>query len=387
MRNAVPEVPTGAESPMTVLPRTPPASLPPVGLPKLVLSQPVTPARFNFDVHKMPKRRSSSASHRGPRRSPLVSFVTKPVAVDHQPRTPNNFCLTPTLRSPERYLRPDDDKKSSLKSYSTMVSECDQQEVLVNFITNSTTNISRVDAPPRLIKKTAKKENWFIPYEDISMEPKPFANGAQASIYKGNIRGTNVCIKKLTKIQDLEDILREIALWRSVRHPSIVMFLGASFTPKSGPLIVMEVMHHGDLTANVDKLTRTMQLETAISLAEGLAWLHGNNPAILHRDLKPQNILFDKHMRAKITDLGLSRLQEIDAGKHTMTGKTGTLRYMAPEIDVFSFGLLVYYIFLKSQPFVGFSRKKRESFAKEGQDFKIAHNAQCVVVRDACSKA
>jgi len=81
-----------------------------------------------------------------------------------------------------------------------------------------------------------------------------------------------------------------------------------------------------------------------------------------------------------------------------MTGKTGTLRYMAPEvlngeqytskIDVFSFGLLVYYIFLKSQPFVGFSRKKRESFAKEGQDFKMPPGSydlgikSCVEVRE-----
>jgi serine/threonine protein kinase len=86
------------------------------------------------------------------------------------------------------------------------------------------------------------------------------------------------------------------------------------------------------------------------SVAQGMRYLHSFSPPILHRDIKPGNILVSKNGTCKITDFGVSRLMA--EGKARMTRDAGTLMYMAPECfddrveygeksDVFSYGLVL----------------------------------------------
>jgi len=75
-------------------------------------------------------------------------------------------------------------------------------------------------------------------------------------VFHGSFRQLEVCVKQLKKkfsINDLKDIRQEIALWRSMRHPNIVLFIGASYSKERGVQIVMEDMKGGDLLNRVKK--------------------------------------------------------------------------------------------------------------------------------------
>jgi serine/threonine protein kinase len=75
-------------------------------------------------------------------------------------------------------------------------------------------------------------------------------------------------------------------------------------------------------------------LQLSIELSRAVSFLHNCNPPIIHRDLKPANLLLTASGRLKVCDFGLSRVKQVGfkLGAYRMTGKTGSLRYMAPEV-------------------------------------------------------
>mmetsp|Transcript_31301 Transcript_31301/g.43875 ORF Transcript_31301/g.43875 Transcript_31301/m.43875 type:complete len:158 (+) Transcript_31301:861-1334(+) len=94
--------------------------------------------------------------------------------------------------------------------------------------------------------------------------------------------------------------------------------------------------------------------------------------------------MFGSGGQAKLGDFGLARIRaskKMDRG-YKMTGRTGTLRYMAPEVliepveydekvDVYSLGLITYFVVTSYQPFMNYSRCEREDFARKRQNFKV----------------
>jgi serine/threonine protein kinase len=105
-------------------------------------------------------------------------------------------------------------------------------------------------------------------------------------------------------------------------------------------------------------------LQWSIELARALCFLHNCNPVVIHRDLKPANLLLNEDCHLKVGDFGLSKVKDMQkiAGTYCMTGKTGSMRYMAPEVfldqpeydekvDIFSSALIMWYMALGERPF------------------------------------
>ena len=153
-----------------------------------------------------------------------------------------------------------------------------------------------------------------------------------------------------------------------LRHPHIVQFLGVAYLPGSPiPVLLME-----KLQTSLDNLLETspnIPLDVKVHLltgtAQGVVYLQSHTPPIAHRDLTARNILIDSGLAAKIADLGVARMVNIQPGQlaATMTAGPGNNLYMPPEtvqeegatryntaIDIFSFGVVSLFTLTQTFP-------------------------------------
>jgi len=112
-------------------------------------------------------------------------------------------------------------------------------------------------------------------------------------------------------------LLRELELMVRCRHPNIVQFLGFVETPF---IIVMEHVPMGDLRSywKSRRVSVGHKMSISVDVLRALAYLHNRQPSkIIHRDVKPANVLITKSGVAKLTDFGLSRILGGDDSKHS----------------------------------------------------------------------
>ena len=102
-----------------------------------------------------------------------------------------------------------------------------------------------------------------------------------------------------------------------------------------------------------------------LDLSRAVCFLHSCTIPIMHRDLKPSNLLLSEHQHLKVSDFGLCKtMQKVaeDGTPYSMTGCTGTKRYMAPEVvlskpdydqkvDVYSMAMIFWYMAQGERPF------------------------------------
>eukprot|EP00775_Hariotina_reticulata_P006309 gene6309-6544_t len=101
-------------------------------------------------------------------------------------------------------------------------------------------------------------------------------------------------------------------------------------------------------------------LSIACDVARAMHYLHTLQPQVVHRDLKPQNVLLDLQGRAKVCDFGISKMRDVSLAVSSTRLQAGTPAYMAPEqfegcpvtekVDVFAFGVLLWECFEQQQP-------------------------------------
>lgn len=208
--------------------------------------------------------------------------------------------------------------------------------------------------------------------------------GEGGVIYRAEWRGLEVVAKMLrTEEDDLsniasdvarQDLVNEISILSRLRHPNLVMFLGACTIGE--PLVILsEYMPGGNLEDYLSKrkydnkkkpspLPGKNIYRWSVELARALCFLHNCTPPIIHRDLKPANLLMDECGHLKVGDFGLSKVRELASvsGSYTMTGNTGSYRYMAPEVfknspeydekvDIYSTAMIIWYIAMDQRPF------------------------------------
>jgi eukaryotic-like serine/threonine-protein kinase len=192
-------------------------------------------------------------------------------------------------------------------------------------------------------------------------------SGGMSTVYlaRDTTLDRQVAVKVLHReMSEQEDQLQrfrqEARAVAKLSHPNVVAVIDAG-EDGGHPYIVFEYVEGETLKqriARVGALDPQEALAYAIEIARGLTVAHNRN--MVHRDIKPQNVLIDAEGRAKLTDFGISRQLEQDG--MTATGRVlGTTDYVAPEqamghpvdqrSDVYSLGVVLYEMLIGQVPF------------------------------------
>lgn len=195
---------------------------------------------------------------------------------------------------------------------------------------------------------------------DDTLEPELASGNDMASIQESR----NFTESVLASTKDRAQFMREIGLLTRLRHPNVLLLMGACTDPRYPLCIISELVNGASLYSYLhgkrkhERNFRT-SMKIALDIARGMLYLHSSNPIVLHRDLKSANILvqnFDDpgSVKATIIDFGLSRLDIAKAESRVNGiggGMCGSLVTMAPEVmrqcpyqpasDVYSFGVIL----------------------------------------------
>ncbi|KAI3819354.1 hypothetical protein L1987_13183 [Smallanthus sonchifolius] len=244
-------------------------------------------------------------------------------------------------------------------------------------------------------KKREIEEEWEIDLSKLDIK-NVVAHGTYGTVYKGVYDGQDVAVKVLDWGDDghvtAGEVLalrasfeQEVAVWHKLDHPNITKFIGASVgtsdlkipstndpNTRQNPLpyraccVVLEYLQGGTLKKFLirnyrKKLSFKIVVQLALDLSRGLSYLHSKK--IVHRDVKTENMLLDTYETLKIADFGVARVEA--QNPRDMTGETGTLGYMAPEVlegkpynrkcDVYSFGICLWEIYCCDMPYADLS--------------------------------
>ncbi len=160
---------------------------------------------------------------------------------------------------------------------------------------------------------------------------------------------------------------REVETIARLGHPNIVMAYDAD-EAEIGHFLVMEFIDGRDLASEVEKhgpMDDARAIDYTLQSARGLAYAHSQG--IVHRDVKPHNLLKDDRNIIKVTDLGLASLSTGKTENNSLTqsgGILGTVDYMPPEqavdsasidarADIYSLGCTLYFLLSGGPPYTG----------------------------------
>ncbi|RCV14136.1 hypothetical protein SEVIR_2G413900v4 [Setaria viridis] len=258
--------------------------------------------------------------------------------------------------------------------------------------------------PPPLTNKA----DWEInPLELDFTKAVVIGKGSFGEILKANWRGTPIAVKRiLPSLSDdrlvIQDFKHEVNLLIKLRHPNIVQFLGA-VTETKPLMLVTEFLRGGDLHQYLKEkgaLGPLVAVNFALDIARGMAYLHNEPNVVIHRDLKPRNILLVNSAanHLKVGDFGLSKIIKAQHANdvYKMTGETGSYRYMAPEVfkhrkydkkvDIFSFAMILYEMLEGDPPFSNYEPYEAAKYVAEGHRpaFRKGHTNELKDLVELC---
>ncbi|CAA7403204.1 unnamed protein product [Spirodela intermedia] len=213
------------------------------------------------------------------------------------------------------------------------------------------------------LSRSAASAPKMYTYEKLSTATRCFSSanllgkGGFGSVYRGNFSNppSVVAVKRIsaTSKQGEREYFAEICTIGRLHHKNIVQLQGWCHSGKS-LLLVYEFMPNGSLDRHITAGTLDWPTRHRIllGLASALLYLHEEcGGTVVHRDVKPNNVLLDADFEAHLGDFGLARLAQGTDRTTSTTVLAGTIGYLAPEYgytgkatpesDVFSYGVVV----------------------------------------------
>nr|GMC97370.1 serine/threonine-protein kinase STY13-like [Ipomoea batatas] len=219
------------------------------------------------------------------------------------------------------------------------------------------------------------RHDWEIDPSKLLIK-SVISRGTFGTVHRGIYDGLDVAVKLLDwgeEGQRLEAEIaslrmafsQEVSVWHKLDHPNVTKFIGATMgttelniqtdngqigMPRNVCCVVVEYLPGGTLKSFLIKnRRRKLPFKVVVQLALDLA----------RGDVKTENMLLDRHRTVKIADFGVARVEA--SNPNDMTGETGTLGYMAPEVlngnpynrkcDVYSFGICLWEIYCCDMPY------------------------------------
>lgn len=180
---------------------------------------------------------------------------------------------------------------------------------------------------------------------------------------------------KIAMKKSINSVMNEKNILSVLNHPFIVN-MKASFQDRDNLYLVMDLLTGGDLRFHICYCRRFTEIQTRFFVAcliLALEYIHKNK--FLHRDVKPENIVFDERGFLRLTDFGIARKENPNNEKET----SGTPGYMAPEVmcrqphtyavDYYAVGIIAYECMLGKRPYNGRSRReiREQILARQAQ--------------------
>ncbi|XP_034209720.1 probable serine/threonine-protein kinase SIS8 isoform X5 [Prunus dulcis] len=210
-------------------------------------------------------------------------------------------------------------------------------------------------------------QEWNIDFSELTVGTR-VGIGFFGEVFRGVWNGTDVAIKVFLEqdltTENMEDFCNEISILSRLRHPNVILFLGACTKPPHLSMVT-EYMEMGSLyylihlSGQKKKLSWRRRLKMLRDICRGLMCMH--RMKIVHRDLKSANCLVNKHWTVKICDFGLSRIMNETNMKDSSSA--GTPEWMAPELirnepftekcDIFSLGVIMWELCTLNRPWEG----------------------------------
>lgn len=214
----------------------------------------------------------------------------------------------------------------------------------------------------------------------------------QAYLAQSKLRNKSVVVKLFKDVSKTKDIEKEIYNAINLEHPNLIRYYGfydVQYPGKSQKAAIIEYANKGNLTTWLEDFPDDEALRKKIfmDILKGLQKL--DDERLIHKDLKLQNVLLhydkkEKELSAKLADFGMASKMDSIFSKMIATNSSnvleGTPQYIAPELlnndfavkfngkpriktnsDLWAFGVILYFLFLKEYPLAGNSRSSTHS--------------------------
>jgi len=247
-------------------------------------------------------------------------------------------------------------------------SETKESKIFLLNVKGDTAGMKTAEMPA---EKTAAKLFQGFPAELLSKyEPLEFiGEGGFARVFKVKNRSSGEIVAlKMPKLDEKagKAFLNEVSTWMRLNHGNIVRLIDANVVPF--PYLELEFVEgaemDGKLFRSLEELPKPLDERRALKIVKGIASAlsYAHTRGVLHRDLKPGNILLTRDFEPKITDWGLAKIQAVSS----MLSGFSPL-YAAPEqlskaygsvdqrTDIFQLGVIFYELLTGSNPFEGYS--------------------------------